>query len=77
MKALVGAAEMKVVELEAPIGAEGEVGDDIIADAGTDTSEVRGFGLVGSAASDARETIVKEEEELEGIIKFLISSKGI
>lgn len=72
-----GAPEIEIVELEAPVGAEGEVGDDVVADARTDARKVGGFGLLGSGVADAREAIVKEEEKLDGIVEFFITSEEI
>ena len=77
MEALIGAAEVEVMELEAPVGAEGEVGDDVVADAGTDTGEVGGFWLAGNGPFGPSDAVIEKEEKLEGVVKLLPAGKGI
>ena len=60
VEALVGAAEVEVVELEAPVGAEGEVGSDSVANAGADAHEIAGFGLLRRCLLHAGKAVVVE-----------------
>ena len=53
MEALVGAAEVEVVELEAPISTEGEVGDNVVTHTRPEAHEILRFALSRSSVINA------------------------
>ncbi len=63
------------MELKSPVGAEGEVGDHVIADAGTDTGEVGGFTLVGDCLFNTGKAVIKEGKKLQFVFKLFLSDE--